>query len=318
MRMTAVMKLFAGMILCHACVSAAAAAADVGVARYYGDRRAAVSYTFDDGLQEHYTLLFPELRRRGIKGTFAIIGSKIGRDHKGTPCMTWTQLREMAADGQEMSNHGWSHRNVTRLDGEELRYEVQHNDTVIYDNAGVFPRTFVYPGNGKSAAAVAFCSRGRTGTRLTQVSVGSKRDSAWLRRWVDGLVERGEWGVGMTHGITTGYDAIGNPERFWRHLDYVCSLRDSLWVATLHDVAAYTAERDNIRLKTRRRGRKTVVTPVMTLDSRLFRHPLTLVVSGGGRLRAVQNGRPLDIIMKNGKAVMDFDPHGGKITLYEE
>lgn len=34
-----------------------AAAQTVSVARYWGDRQAAVSLTFDDGLQEHYTLV---------------------------------------------------------------------------------------------------------------------------------------------------------------------------------------------------------------------------------------------------------------------
>ena len=50
----------------------------VRVAPYYQGRNAALSLTFDDGLQEHYTLLRPELNRRGLRGTFAIIGSKVG------------------------------------------------------------------------------------------------------------------------------------------------------------------------------------------------------------------------------------------------
>ena len=42
---------------------------DVYVAPYKGDRVCAISYTFDDGLQEHYTLLFPKLEKYGFKGT---------------------------------------------------------------------------------------------------------------------------------------------------------------------------------------------------------------------------------------------------------
>ena len=45
---------------------------DVYVAPYKGDRVCAISYTFDDGLQEHYTLLFPKLEKYGFKGTFWI------------------------------------------------------------------------------------------------------------------------------------------------------------------------------------------------------------------------------------------------------
>ena len=50
----------------------------VRVAPYYQGRNAALSLTFDDGLQERYALLRPELNRRGLRGTFAIIGSKVG------------------------------------------------------------------------------------------------------------------------------------------------------------------------------------------------------------------------------------------------
>ena len=39
--------------------------AQVAVARYYGNRVAALTLTFDDGLQEHYTEVFPRLRRLG-------------------------------------------------------------------------------------------------------------------------------------------------------------------------------------------------------------------------------------------------------------
>lgn len=285
------------------------------VAKYYGDRRAAVTYTFDDGLSEHYTMVFPEFEKRGLKGTFAIVGNKVGHDMKGNPCLTWAQLREMAAAGHEMSNHGWNHQAVHRLSPEALRAEVQHNDTVIYERTGVFPRTFVYPGNRKTPEAVAFCSKDRTGTRTRQVSVGSKRDSAWLRQWADGLVERGEWGIGMTHGITQGYDAIGDPARFWKHLDYVCSLRDSLWVGTLRDVSAYVCERDAVRLDIRRTGNGMTVTPRLNLDRRIYNHPLTLVVPAPGITEATQDGRRLDVTVRGGKAVMDFDPYGGKIEM---
>ncbi|MBQ5460467.1 MAG: polysaccharide deacetylase family protein, partial [Bacteroidaceae bacterium] len=50
----------------------------VRVAPFYQGRQAALSLTFDDGLQEHFTLLRPELNRRGLRATFAIVGSKVG------------------------------------------------------------------------------------------------------------------------------------------------------------------------------------------------------------------------------------------------
>lgn len=54
------------------------------------------------------------------------------------PRMTWKMLREMSDQGQEITSHGWAHKNVKKINGEDLRYEVQHNDTVIWEHTGVF------------------------------------------------------------------------------------------------------------------------------------------------------------------------------------
>lgn len=292
------------------------AMAQVKVAEYYGNRKAAVSYTFDDGMEEHYTLLFPELKKRGIKGTFAINGAFIGGKWKKSKAVSWSQLREMVADGQEISNHAWKHRKLTRLSDEDMRMEVQRNDTLIYDSVGVFPRTFIYPYNSKSDKVVEFCSRDRVGTRTRQVAVGSRQNRRWLKDWVDGLIEKGEWGIGMTHGITNGYDSIGtDPSRFWHHLDYACSLQDQLWIATFHDVSAYKAERENIQLTVKEKKRKITVKPHLTLDRSLFHHPLTLIVNTDRSVKVKQDGKPINANHKDGKAVFNFNPHGGKITI---
>ncbi|NPD91106.1 polysaccharide deacetylase family protein [Xylanibacter muris] len=306
------------------CLCGLNAQTNVSVAKYHGNCKAAVSYTFDDGLLEHYTKVFPEFKKRNIKGSFCIIGSKVGHDMKGTPCMNWEQLREMADDGQEITNHGWAHRNVTNLTADELRYEVQHNDTAIYNNVGVFPRTYFYPGNRKTDTAVEFCSQDRTGTRTFQISIGSKRDTEWLKKWIDGIISHGEWGIGMTHGITTGYDAFTDPSILWNHIDYACSRRDSLWIAPLHDVSAYIQERDNIKLKVRTKGNITEIAMQTGLDPKIFNVPLTMTVCGNsnedtpGNIVASQDGVKLNIYRKERDLMFDFNPNGGKITIIHQ
>ena len=47
------------------------------VARYKGDKACAISYTFDDGLAEQYTLAAPQLEKRGFRGTFCVNGAKV-------------------------------------------------------------------------------------------------------------------------------------------------------------------------------------------------------------------------------------------------
>lgn len=283
-----------------------AVAQTVSLSPFYGGRQAALSLTFDDGLQDQYTLAFPELQRRGLRATFAVIGSKVGgvmhsnQDRamgiSGTPCMTWDMLREMAADGHEISSHGWEHKKVQRLTAEQLRYEVQHNDSVIYRETGQFPRTYFFPGNSRDSATLAYCMHDRVACRTFQTAIGSKRDTTWLRRWVDSLIGQGQWGVGMTHGIAMGYDHFPDPQVLWRFLDYVVTQQDRLWVAPFCEVAAYIAERDNTKLAIVSENDTTIELSInSTLAPKLFRQPLTLLVAGLA-IAAQQDGRQLEIV----------------------
>lgn len=302
--------------------------ARIYVAKYEGGKKAAVSYTFDDGLLDQYTVLFPKLKEYGIHASFCVNGNTINRNEaklaaNGSstdslvitkPRMTWAMIKEMSDAGQEMSSHGWAHINIKKIDGEALRYEVQHNDTVIFQHTGKFPRTYFYPGNAKAPEKIAFAEQGRVGTRTFQVSIGSKRNDKWLHDWIRSIISKGEWGVGMTHGIVTGYDHFTDPNILWRHFEDVNTLRDSLWIGTFHDVCAYIKERDAVRLTVKPQRKKTKVTPSMSLDPTIFNYPLTLVVEQRVT-EAKQGGKALHIDYKDGRSLVTFDPHGGTITL---
>ncbi len=69
------------------------------------DKACAISYTFNDGLAEHYTLAAPELEKRGFRGTFFINGAKIntaGNNPADTTRLTWQQVKEMSERGYDM------------------------------------------------------------------------------------------------------------------------------------------------------------------------------------------------------------------------
>ena len=112
---------------------------NVYVARYKQDKACAISYTFDDGLAEHYTLVAPQLEKRGFRGTFWICGSNINKDNRNitdTTRMTWPQLKEMSDKGHEISNHGWAHKNFARFPIEEIKEDILKNDSAIFANTG--------------------------------------------------------------------------------------------------------------------------------------------------------------------------------------
>lgn len=316
------MKTFLITLLCVFFYSGFSSGADwnVSVAKYRYDKVCAISYTFDDGLAEHYTLAAPQLEQRGFRGTFFINGSKVNKDErhiKDTTRVTWPQLKEMAEKGHEISNHGWAHRNFAKFPFEVLKEDILKNDSAIYAHVGVMPRTYAYPNNTKQGEAMAFVARNRVGTRLKQRSVGSKRTARDLEKWMETLIKTGDWGVGMTHGLTYGYDAFGNPQRLWEHWEQVKANEDKIWVGTFHEVVSYLKEREAIRLTVTEKKNKLHVVPELPLDKELFTEPLTMVVEGGTmkKVSARQGKKKLSVQLRSDKAFFDFDPFGGEIIV---
>ena len=316
------MKTFLITLLCVFFYSGFSSGADwnVSVAKYRHDKVCAISYTFDDGLAEHYTLAAPQLEQRGFRGTFFINGSKVNKDErhiKDTTRVTWPQLKEMAEKGHEISNHGWAHRNFAKFPFEVLKEDILKNDSAIYAHVGVMPRTYAYPNNTKQGEAMAFVARNRVGTRLKQRSVGSKRTARDLEKWMETLIKTGVWGVGMTHGLTYGYDAFGNPQRLWEHWEQVKANEDKIWVGTFREVVSYLKEREAIRLTVTEKKNKLHVVPELPLDKELFTEPLTMVVEGGTmkKVSARQGKKKLSVQLRSDKAFFDFDPFGGEIIV---
>lgn len=292
----------------------------LAIAPYKGDKACAISYTFDDGLAEQYSLVAPQFEKRGFRGTFAINGSKINSEGglaTDTTRMSWSQVKDLSDRGHEISNHGWKHKNFARSPLEEIREDIYKNDSAIFANTGVMPRTFVYPNNNKKEEAKKIAVQNRVGTRTKQRSIGSKSTPQNLESWVNTLIETNDWGVGMTHGLTYGYDAFRDPQRFWDHLDQVKAKEDKIWVGTFREVAAYIEEKGAIQLDIVCEKNHLRITPGLTLDKELFIEPLTLVIKGKQikKISVRQDGKKLPVQLHTDKAVFDFNPYGGVIEV---
>ncbi|MCC8087720.1 MAG: polysaccharide deacetylase family protein [Rikenellaceae bacterium] len=295
-------------------------AVDIYVAKYRDDKEAAISYTFDDGLAEYYTMAAPELEKRGLLATFWINGSKINEDPDNimdTTRMTWAQLKEMADAGHEISNHGWAHKNFGRHSEEEIREDIYKNDSAIFVNIGKMPVTFCYPNNARPRDKMCLATEGRVGTRTEQRSIGSKATPDDLEKWVETLIDNNDWGVGMTHGLTYGYDAFGNPDILWEHLDKVKEQEDRIWVGTFEEIAAYTFEQQNIKLDITEERNAIKIEPVLDLDKELFKEQLTMVVvqQGINRISVKQGNKNIPVKIQEDKVLFDFDPYGGIIEV---
>ncbi|RZL47312.1 MAG: polysaccharide deacetylase family protein [Pedobacter sp.] len=296
-------------------------AINIRIAKFKDNKTCAISYTFDDGLKEHATLVTPWLNQLRLKATFVINGSKINEDPnaiKDTTRMTWTELKEMAKSGQEISNHGWAHRNFGKFTIAEIEEDIKKNDSAIYANIGIMPRTFAYPNNTKSAEGVKLASRHRVGTRLFQRSIGGKATAENLEDWVKKLLKDKDWGIGMTHGITYGYDHFSNQNILLEHFKKVKAQEDMIWIGTFRDVVTYVTERDStiLKIKHQSTGHYTA-TPICSLDKTIFTGQLTAIITEKDIKKAIirQGKNKLNAKISSTQVLFDFDPFGGVIWI---
>ena len=296
---------------------------EIHVADYKDNKKCAISYTFDDGLAEHYTMVYPKLERLGLKGTFWVCGKIIENKDANfeKPRMSWKQMKKMSNRGHEISNHSWSHPNLKHLDEKSIKGEINMNDSIILANIGKKPRTFCYPGNYYNNQVVRLASKGRVATRTNQYPIGgevSKSTTESLNKWVNDLLISESWGITMTHGITYGYDYFPNPDILWNHLTSIKAQEYKIWIGTFVEIGAYIKERKNLQLEIVKKKSSYMITPKLTLSPKLFSEPLTMVLKNDGnrwRIKVKQDRKYLPTKIIGDEILFDFNPYGGTIEI---
>ena len=97
-----------------------------------------IAMTFDDGPHPQNTpRLLDMLRERNIRATFYVVGRNVD--------LYPHIVRRIVAEGHEIGNHTWTHRNLTRLSNASVRSEMDRTRDVIVSVCGVQPRTMRPP-----------------------------------------------------------------------------------------------------------------------------------------------------------------------------
>lgn len=293
------------------------------IAPYRDNKRAAVSFTYDDGLLEHYEKVAPELERRGFRGSFWIIGNVIGTDiTQNGRRMTWQQVGELHRRGHEIGGHTWSHPHLTQMqDADSLREEIVTKlDQVFLDHGLPRPLTMAWPYNGYNDQCREIFETGRIGSRIRQVGHGennSKSTPEKLEAWLARTIQQEDWGVTMTHAIEDGYDKWYHPDWLWEFYDKVKAREQEVWVGTFGEVLAYQREADATQVRVVEKKRYVAVSLSCPLDPQVFSQKLTLCVKGDwrGEISVTQNGYPLSFRVDDGLLLIEADPYGKKIII---
>ncbi len=112
-----------------------------------------VGITFDDGYCNNLEHAMPVLERHGFSSTCYIVSTLIGRTNvwdaangvAQTPLMNAAQLREWCAGGQELGAHTRTHADLTLLDKDASRAEVELCKAEIEAIAQQPVQHFCYP-----------------------------------------------------------------------------------------------------------------------------------------------------------------------------
>ena len=88
-----------------------------------------LALTFDDGPSAHTQRLLDIFAEYGGKGTFFVLGNTLD-NRKDT-------LKRMVAEGHEIGNHSWSHRQFTNISIDEVKDQIMMTRAKIYDITGI-------------------------------------------------------------------------------------------------------------------------------------------------------------------------------------
>ncbi len=116
--------------------------------------------SFDDGMEDNVSVLLPLLREYGLPATVYVVTGLIGRPNpwldprSRARMMTSDELSELVAAGVELGAHTVTHADLSALDHEACRREVETSRAVLRDLTGAAVETFAYPFCRHSPGAV--------------------------------------------------------------------------------------------------------------------------------------------------------------------
>lgn len=108
-----------------------------------------ISLTFDDGPNPETTpRLLDILKEKGVKATFFMLGQNVVK-HEAL-------VKRVAEEGHEVASHSYSHPQLTGVDAQRVKDEVQNTDKAIYHAIGKIPTDFrpPYGAVNKDVAAI--------------------------------------------------------------------------------------------------------------------------------------------------------------------
>ncbi len=305
------------------------------IATWSGDRKAAVSFTFDDGAPSHVSDVGPTFDKYGYKGTFNLVVN-------WSP--NWSGFQGLADSGHEIASHSNSHGQ--NMSGEESSSKSSIAGK-IKQKYGVI--TLAYPNcNVPNASAVTqnyIIGRICNGSWQGQADImGKDGPSDWTKAsalmtgtengiqgsgFTDKMKQaagQGGWVAFLTHGLQgknngsatyspTNLNDIENALKWAKDND------GDYWVAPMGYVAMYIKERKASKVN-KKSGDANSITFEVTHNIKdnisAYDYPLTIKVKNDNnwtKVKATQDGADIEATIKDGNIYVDAVPNKGEVKL---
>ncbi|MEW6721532.1 MAG: polysaccharide deacetylase family protein [Thermodesulfobacteriota bacterium] len=300
-----------------------------------GNRKGAVSLTFDDGETSQYTLGVPALNARGMKASFYVITA-----YNGTPMdeSEWTAWRSAAANGHEIGSHTISHPALSTLPYEQMRQEVVESKTEI--DSRIPSRktlTFVYPFGDYNSQTKSVVQENYIAARGVSCGLneppydfydvkGCTPDSSTtdIHAWTADAEQQGKWLAVYFHSLLGSLEngwGTYEIEDFTAYLDYLGN-RD-VWVGTFEQAVKFLREKATSSVTFHSSSADRIVLRLAdTMDDAIYDQPLTLrsvVPSEWATVNVQQGSGAIDVnpVVEDGARVIYYEavPDRGLITL---
>ena len=327
----------------------------VTVSRWPGDRKAAISLTFDDALLTHLEIVGPILKKHHLNGTFYVA---TGNDRWRNHLDAWRQL---AREGNEIGNHTVTHPCLlARIQPHSQEYTPEMMEGEVREAAQEITKqigrqrglTFAYPcGNisfgpieqqannaalylryvaDHSFAARAYSSNspqnpdGLSVLTVTDLGVTEGKDFPSLLDMAAPALRNGLWGIYCFHGV--GGDWLSTPTEAFDELASFLEKHSEIWSAPFGDVVRYIQESKAVKINPPIVNQEhTEVSLNWPLDPGIYDLPLTFKIALPERWsnpKVLGDQKSLPFRLLEGKdtktLLVDVAPQTGLLTVFRQ
>lgn len=298
------------------------------IAKYKDNKRAAASYTFDDGYVTS-AAIGSMFEKAGLRATFYIVPGLVPEDR-------WSMWQTLAAKGHEIANHSLSHPDFVKtvMSDQQLDTEINGGQKLIQQKLGIRTETFAFPYHLYTDRALKVAQQNHFAVRKMNLDEPGYQFAFFdtdhgsdlagtlvtVNRQLDEAVKAGGWFVAGGHGIDgDGWSPV-TTEFLQKHLAHAAQYSSTLWTDTFANISRYRLCRDTVKAEVLlQTSNQAYVRLAGTYDPTVCNAPLTVMlpvsIPSGSTLKAKDiDGTAIPTQVSAGTAFFNLRP-GDKVAL---